>query len=60
LYAGSSLGLIGAVLAWGSYMYIYNEMKLKFDKYNKSMDINKNKLSSYQIAISSLTSGINK
>jgi hypothetical protein len=49
--------VVGATLAWGSYMYIYNEMKQGFLARDASAR-EKGKLSEYQIAIASLTGGM--
>lgn len=56
LYSGCSLGVIGATIAWASYMYIYNEMKQSFVKHYPEYESGQ-KLSDSHIAIASLTGG---
>jgi len=52
LYCGASTGMIGAAIAWASYMYIYSSIKDEFEARGTK------KLRLWHIAVASITGGI--
>jgi len=58
LYSGCALGMIGATIAWASYMYVYTEVKLFYEKEEKLKGHGIDAFQSWPIIVASLTGGI--